>query len=267
MKKKIHDILAVSVRKGDASYYFDLFIITLISLNVLAIVLESVPSLNARFFHVFDAFEVFSVAVFSVEYLLRLWTVTLEKNYSHPVMGRVRYALTPMGLIDLLAVLPFYLPFFGMDLRSLRALRMFRLFRLFKIARYVSALNMINATFRDKREELTISLIFTLIMLLITSTVMYHVENAAQPEAFVSIPQTMWWGIATLTTVGYGDVYPVTGLGKLLGGAIAIIGVGLFALPAGILASGFSDQLARRKKKEPCARCGHVHVEQTLEDA
>ncbi|MDQ3101703.1 MAG: potassium channel family protein, partial [Bacteroidota bacterium] len=129
----------------------------------------------------------------------------------------------------------------------------------FKLARYMNALNMIRHVFKEKREELTISLIFTLFILLMTSAMMYYVENAAQPEAFVSIPQTMWWGIATLTTVGYGDVYPITPLGKLLGGAIALIGVGLFALPAGILASGFGEELAHKKKHHTCPNCGHEH--------
>jgi voltage-gated potassium channel len=265
MRKRIHDLVTVSQRQGDASWYFDVFIITLIVLNVLAIVLDSIPVLHARHEQLFEAFELFSVAVFSLEYVLRVWSVVEEEKYRHPVGGRLRYMGTPMALIDLFAVLPFYLPMLGVDLRLLRILRVFRLFRLFKLARYISALNMINKVFHEKREELTISLIFTLFILLITSTVMYHVEHAAQPEAFVSIPQTMWWGIATLTTVGYGDVYPITGLGKLLGGTIAIIGVGLFALPAGILASGFSDELARRKK-DPCPKCGHVH-EQHMEDA
>jgi voltage-gated potassium channel len=257
MKKKIHDILTVSHRPGDLSYVFDLFMLVLILLNVVAIVIGSVPSIDRSFHAELQAFEVFSVVVFTIEYLLRVWSVTVEAKYRHPIFGRLRYMMTPMALIDLFAVLPFYLPFVGVDLRLLRILRIFRLFRLFKLARYVKALNMIGRVFHDKKEELSISLIFTLFMLLITSTMMYYVENHAQPEAFVSIPQTMWWGIATLTTVGYGDVYPITGLGKVLGGAIALIGVGLFALPAGILASGFSEEL-QKGHKHVCPQCGHT---------
>ena len=114
--------------------------------------------------------------------------------------------------------------------------------------------------FKEKREELAISLIFTAFLLLIASTLMYYVENEAQPEHFSSIPETMWWGIATLTTVGYGDIYPITGLGKALGGVIAVIGIGLFALPTGILASGFSEELSNRRanlKSKSCPTCGH----------
>ena len=147
----------------------------------------------------------------------------------------------------------------GVDLRLLRVLRIFKIFRLFKIARYITALSLINRVMKDKREELVVSLIFTVFLLLIASTLMYHVENGAQPERFSSIPETMWWGIATLTTVGYGDMYPITALGKILGGVISIIGIGLFALPTGILASGFSEELARRKEgAEVCATCGQT---------
>jgi voltage-gated potassium channel len=139
----------------------------------------------------------------------------------------------------------------------LRGLRIFRIFRLFKIARYLKALTLIRRVFTQKKEELVISLIATIFLLLITSTIIYYVENGVQPENFSNIPETMWWGIATLTTVGYGDIYPITPLGKFLGGIVAIIGVGLFALPAGILASGFSDQLSKNKSDANyCPRCG-----------
>lgn len=140
----------------------------------------------------------------------------------------------------------------------LRGLRIFRIFRLFKIARYLNALTLIRKVFAKKKEELVISPFATIFLLLITSTIMYYIENEVQPENFSSIPETMWWGIATLTTVGYGDVYPFTPLGKFLGGIIAIIGVGLFALPAGILASGFSDELSKGKSENNyCPKCGN----------
>lgn len=136
-------------------------------------------------------------------------------------------------------------------------LRIFRIFRLFKIARYVEALSFITRVFKKKKEELVISLIFTLFLLIIAATLMYYVENEAQPENFASIPETMWWGIATLTTVGYGDIYPVTPAGQFLGGVIAIIGIGLFALPTGILASGFSEEIASTKQQQDCCpTCG-----------
>lgn len=234
-----------------------MFIITLIILNVIAIVLESIEPLRQEYQAQFDYFEIFSVIVFTLEYVLRIWTANLIPEYNKPIIGNLRYAFTPLAIIDLLAFLPFYLTFLGVDLRLLRMLRIFRIFRLFKIARYVEALSFITRVFRKKKEELAISLIFTAFLLLIASTLMYYVENIAQPEHFSSIPETMWWGIATLTTVGYGDIYPVTPLGQFLGGMIAVIGIGLFALPTGILASGFSDEISRRKQQDDyCPTCG-----------
>lgn len=258
MKKRIYRILAVSHQTGSLSWYFDIFLMSLIILNVIAIIVESVESVRQAYHGFFAGFELFSVIFFSIEYVLRVWTANEDPRFKRPLRGNIRYAFTPLAMIDLLAVLPFYLPFLGFDLRSLRILRIFRLFRLFKLARYIKALRLIDDVFREKREELILSLVFTLFMLLITSTMMYYIENEAQPENFSSIPQTMWWSIATLTTVGYGDVYPVTALGKFLGGAIAILGIGLFALPTGILASGFSELLAKDKQNViKCPNCGH----------
>ncbi len=259
MKKRIHHLLSVSSKTGDLSWFVDLLIITLIILSAVTIILESVESLRVRYEAAFRYFEIFSVAVFSLEYVLRVWSANVDRRYKKPITGNLKYALTPLAVIDLLAILPFYLPFTGIDLRLLRILRIFRLFRIFKIARYMGALSLILRVIRIKKEELVISLIFTLFLLLISSTLMYYVENEAQPENFSSIPGTMWWGIATLTTVGYGDVYPITMLGKFLGGMIAIIGIGLFALPTGILASGFSEELSRSKiQSERCPTCGQV---------
>ena len=257
MKKRIYNLLAVSQKPGDASWYIDIFIIALIVLNVIALLLESVAPIQQRFGDEFYFFEIFSVIVFTIEYLLRLWTSTLRTGFQNSFKGRIKFIFTPLAIIDLLAILPFYLPFIGLDLRLLRILRMFRIFRLFKIARYVTALSLINRVISTKKEELVISLIFTVFILLIASTLMYYVENEAQPSNFSSIPETMWWGIATLTTVGYGDIYPVTGLGRFLGGTISIIGIGLFALPTGILASGFSEELSKKKIKiNGCPTCG-----------
>lgn len=265
MKKKIYNTLIVSKTKGDLSWYFDIFLITLISLNVAAIILESVVSLRTQFHSFFHSFEVFSVIIFTVEYVLRIWTANLNPKFEKYFSGNFRYALTPMAIIDLFAILPFYLPFFGVDLRLIRIMRIFKIFRLFKIARYLNALTLMGRVFQKKREELIVSLIFTLFLLLIASTFMYYIENDVQPENFSSIPETMWWGIATLTTVGYGDVYPITAFGKFLGGIIAIIGIGLFALPTGILASGFSSELSNKvNNSDNCDSCGQKLPEEKV---
>jgi voltage-gated potassium channel len=189
IKRKIHQILDVSKNTGDLSWHFDLFIRTLIVLNVLAVVLESVASIGSRFQEAFYWFEVFSVVVFTVEYVLRIWTANLVPGYEKPVLGNIRYAFTGFALIDLLAFLPFYLPFFGVELRMLRVLRMFRVFRLFKVARYVDALSFIVRVFDRKREKLVITLIFTGFLLLLASSFMYFAENEAQPDVFTCIPE------------------------------------------------------------------------------
>ena len=243
MRKRFFKLVEPSNVKGDINYYFDIFIMSLIILNVLAIVLASDQNIGTRFHQFFYYFEVFSVIIFSAEYLIRLWTCVEYKTYRHPFTDRIKFIFSPMAVIDLLAILPFYLPFIGVDLRFLRILRIFRIFRLLKMARYSNAFSMIKNVLKEKKEELLVTLIFIVIILVIVSTLMFYAERDAQPEAFGSIPKAIWWGIVTLTTVGYGDIYPITLYGKILGGVITLLGVGLIALPSGILASGYTEQI------------------------
>ncbi len=259
IKTILFNILEVSEPGNRIGRTFDIILITLILLNVAGLILETVAPVKdfaGRFLYFF---EVFSVMFFSVEYLLRVWTITLNPKYSHPVTGRLRYMVSAIALIDLFAILPFFMPFLNIDLRFLRIFRIFRIFRLLKVARYFKALNLMIRVFQNKKEELVMILTFILFMLILSASLMYYIENAAQPEAFASIPDAMWWGIATLTTVGYGDVFPVTALGQLLGAFIALLGIGFFALPTGILASGFSEEV--KKTKEGAASCPHCGKE------
>ena len=169
----------------------------------------------------FKVFEWFSMAVFSIEYGLRVWTCTVKPEFSSPIRGRIRYMLTPSAIIDLVVVIPFYLPFFfDMDLRFLRVLRLLRLFALFKMARYSQSLHLFKTVLRDTKEELLIVVAATMGLLIFASGVIYFIENKAQPEAFSSIPAAMWWAVSTMTTVGYGDVYPITNLGKIFLGVL-----------------------------------------------
>jgi len=183
-----------------------------------------------------------------------MWSCTSDPYFRRPVIGRLRYAATPMAIIDLVAILPFWLPMFiEMDLRFVRALRLFRLFRLFKIGRYASAIVALSGVFARKKEQLSMTFFTVSLMVILAASVMYYVENAAQPENFRSIAQTMWWAVVTLTTVGYGDIYPVTTLGQLLGAVIALSGVILIALPAGIVAAGFAEELNERNEATKAA--------------
>jgi voltage-gated potassium channel len=251
LKEKVYDILIdVEVDKR-ADRLVALFLMLLIITNGLAVMLETVKALEIRYSHYFYLFELVSVAVFTLEYLLRLWAITLDPVYKDPLTGRLRYALSPMALTDLAAILPFYLPIaLTIDLRLLRLLRLFRIFRLFKMTRYVESMRTFQNVFKAKKSELTLTLVLIFLLLIFASSAMYAVENEAQPDKFSSIPETLWWGVITLTTIGYGDIYPVTPLGKIIGGIIAFLGIGLFALPAGILASGFSEELQKRRDKQ-----------------
>ena len=234
------------------------FIFTLIVLNVLAVVFETVESVRSGFSPFFRWFEVFSVAVFTAEYLLRLWACAEALRFSRPLGGRVRFALTPMALVDLIAILPFYLPFLlALDLRFVRVLRLFRLFRVFKMGRYSESMRLLGRVLSAKKEELYVAIFCASILLVLASGMMYFLDREAQPKLFSSIPAAMWWGMATLTTVGYGDVYPVTGIGKILGGFISLLGIGMFALPAGILGSGFVEEMQKnRGGRDSCPHCG-----------
>ena len=250
-----------SARPGDLpSRVFDIFILALIFLNVVAVIVGTVESIAERYERYFDWFEVFSVIVFSVEYLARVWSCTSLAEYSSPVAGRLRFMAKPMSLIDLFAVLPFYLAFVHADLRFLRALRLFRIFRVAKLGRYSSSVRLFGRIFVSKKEELAITAMMMALLIVVASSFMYFAEHEHQPDKFSDIPSTMWWSVETLTTVGYGDVYPLTALGKLVASIISILGIGMFAIPTGILAVGFVEE-TRKQKMKPVVVCPHCGKE------
>ena len=261
IKLRLYDILVETDDDELIDKIIAVFLMILIIVNTGAVILESVDEIYQPYESIFHAIEYVSVAIFTVEYLLRLWIAPLDPRYAKPFWGRLRYAFSAMAMVDLLAILPALLPLlFAFDLRLVRFLRIFRLFRLFKLSRYVSSLNTLDDVVRSKKEELLVMTVMISMLLVFASTIMYVVENEAQPDKFPHIPAAMWWGMATLTTVGYGDVFPITPLGKLLGAFIAFLGIGMFALPTGILASGFAEEIKRRHEKEkvcpPCPHCG-----------
>jgi len=220
------------------------FIIAIIILSVFAVIIESVESIYLSIPKYFDYFERFSVLVFTIEYILRVYSCTADEKYQSPIIGRLKYVITPFAIIDLLAILPFFIPMLiPLDLRFLRALRLFRILRIFKLARYTNTFQLLIKVLKREKEALTITIFFLFIVLIISSCLMYHAECQAQPILFGSIPDAMWWGVASLTTVGYGDVYPITPIGRLLAGIIAITGIGFVALPTAIISSGFILEL------------------------
>jgi voltage-gated potassium channel len=239
--------------------WFDFFIVGLIVANIIAVILGSVERIENKYRNPLYLFELVSVVIFTIEYVLRIWACPENPKYRAPLWGRIRYALTPLLIIDLLAFLPFYLPMVVVvDLRFLRALRLFRIFRLFKLGRYSESLKSVSNVVSAKRGELFITIFLIFILLLVSSSLLYYAEREAQPEKFSSIPASMWWGVVTLTTVGYGDVFPITTLGKIFGSIISFLGIGLFALPAGILSAGFLEEMRKKRtKNKKCPHCGH----------
>ena len=257
LQKRIWEIVEVAKPNDITSKVFDVFILSLIFLNVAAVILESVESFEQRFHLAFEVFEYFSVVVFTLEYLARLWACVSSPHYAKPIRGRLRFIFKPLSIIDLVSVLPFYLSFIYIDLRVIRMLRLLRIFRLAKLTRYASSIRLFGRIFRDKKEELLLTCMLMFGLIIIVSSLMYFAEHEAQPDKFPDIPSAMWWSVVTLTTVGYGDIYPVTTLGKVFAGISAILGIGMFALPTGILGASFVEEIQKQKAgRKCCPHCG-----------
>jgi voltage-gated potassium channel len=246
-KKRVYDILELEDPEDRDTRIVSFILLTLIILNVLAVIIETVESIYLSYIKVFQIFGDLSIVVFSVEYLLRLWSCNVDERYSGPISGRIKFALTPLVLIDLMVILPFYLAYLTLDRRLLRSLRILWTFRLLKISRYSKSLQTIMNVVKAQKDELAMSLTAIIFFMVLSSTLIYFLEHDAQPQNFPDIPATMWWAILTMTTIGE-DVYPITPLGKAIGGLIIILGVATFALPTSILTSGFVDELDRQRE-------------------
>jgi voltage-gated potassium channel len=235
----------------------------LIILNVIAIFLESYSEVRSTYGVYLSIFDTCSVIVFTLEYLLRLWSADAKKESNHRPGARLRFATSAFGIIDLLAILPFYLPMiFPFDLRIVRVMRLIRLLRILEHGHFTKSMKTIQSVLRKTRSELTMAFAISFIFLMLAATLMYYIEHDAQPEKFANIGQALWWSVETLTTVGYGDIYPITTLGKILSGVIAMIGIGFIALPTGIISSAFVKELREQKagggKSECiCPECGN----------
>lgn len=214
---------------SNAGRVFDLFIQSLIIFSLVSFSIETLPDLHPVLQKILRISEIISVIIFTVEYIFRI--LVSDK--------KLRFIFSFYGLIDLIAILPFYLST-GIDLRSLRIFRLFRLFRILKILRYNSAIHHFQRAFREIKEELILFFIFTFFLLYISAAGIYYFENAAQPEVFKSIFHSLWWAIETFTTVGYGDIYPITSGGKVFSFFMLLIGLGIIAVPSGLIASALS---------------------------
>lgn len=258
-KGKVHTLLHPELGHTKWDKFINIFIIVLILLNVIAVMLETVPSIHdphKEFFRIFDAV---SVTIFTIEYVLRVWSSNHDPQFGHSLKGRLRYMLTPGALIDLIAIAPFYFySVFTIDLRVLRILRLLRFLRLFRLTSYMKATRLVVNVFKATKNQLLLALVLALFLIVISSSVVYFAEHLANPNQFTSIPATIWWSVVTLTTVGYGDMIPVTIVGKIFTSVILLAGVALFALPAGIITAGFLEEIRKGKNHKTfnCPHCG-----------
>jgi len=246
IKKRTSELLSKANISDKPSQYVDTALFILILLNITAVCLESIKYIGNKYKKSFYYFEMFSVFIFGIEYLLRVWSAPAREDLgeSSSFIKRLKYIFSFTGLIDFVAIIPSIITYFGgLDLRWLRVLR---LLRLLKISNYSSAIeDFFSAIMADWR-SFTAALYLVLVALFLSSALMYIAENESQPDKFSSIPETMWWSLITLTTVGYGDVSPITPFGKIIGAFTAIMGVCTVALLTGIVASAFANQRAQR---------------------
>ena len=268
MKKlRLRIFKLIQPNKAISSIIFESFIIVLILVNVATIILDTfsgVPDDARRIFHYI---EIFSIIVFTIEYLLRFLTADYLFPNLSPAQARKKYVLSFMAIIDLLAIMPFYIPFLlPIDLRVIRMIRLLRLIRLFKVNRYTSALILLGEVLKRKSTQLLSSILVMLILIIMASILMYYAEHEAQPEVFENALSGLWWTIATLTRTGFGALHPITTMGRLLGATVSVLGIGLIAVPTGIISSGFIEKFPNKKesdevkilpeRQEFCQHCG-----------
>ena len=258
-KKKVHILLHPELGNSKWDKILNGFFIILIILNITAVMLETVPEIHEPHAEFFRIFDLVSVIIFTIEYILRVWSSNHDPRYKHSLHGRLRYVISTDALIDLLAILPFYIHVFvGFDLRVLRIFRLLRFLRLFRLTAYMKSARMVRNVFKSRANELKLSLVLILFFIIIASCLLYFAEHRAQPRIFSSIPATLWWAVVTATSVGYGDMVPITTLGKTLSGILSLSGLAVFALPAGIITAGFLEEMRKVKapKIQVCPHCG-----------
>lgn len=260
LRAKTYQVLESETNKTFLARAITFFLILLIVTNVIAAIFESEADYHQRFFTQFAIFELISLSIFCFEYLLRLWCCVESPKYKalSPGKARLAYFFTPIALIDLIAILPFIIAMvFSIDLRALRLLRVLRLL---KLTHYFKGFNIFMTVIAKELKSITAAMMVILFLIIIAASLMHAVEGHVQPEVFGSILHSFWWAVVTMTTVGYGDVVPITPAGKLISTFIMLIGVGLVALPAGMLAARFGEELRQRKKKL------NVHIQNALTD-
>ncbi len=250
--------------KSKPSLILNGLIYILIIISIVNLMLISVPAYEEKYGHIFILIRNIIMPIFVLEYIFRLYASGYLNKYKG-LKGKLKYALTPYAIIDLLSILPYFLTSIGFNSSFIRSLRLLRVFRLLRVKKYTIFIQLMKKIMNNIKEEITVLLFFTFIVLIILSFVMYDLENKVQPEVFTDIFQTMWWSVATLTTVGYGDMYPVTAAGKIITSLITILGIGFIAIPGGMFASEFISEIVKNRdadnnKIDKCLKCGSTSI-------
>ena len=261
IQARIYCLLFVQGEHALSARIAERLIVTAIVLSTASLVGDSITGLDPWLYRVFWFIEIAVAILFALEYSARLWSVTASCSYRQPVIGRLRYAVTFFAIVDLVSLAPLLSLLFG---TGIEFFAIARLARLLKLGRYSIALRSLVAVFCDRCYELLAALGILLAMLLIAATGIYLAEYEAQPEAFQSIPHSLWWSVVTITTLGYGDITPVTPLGRIFASVIVIVGLLIIAIPTGIVSAGFFDEFQRRRRAElKCPRCGEHYSDQS----
>lgn len=246
MKQWIYKLIAFDNEYKKSCFNITIFV--LIILSTILLILESIQPIYQDHSKLIDLVNRIIMIIFTIEYLLRLYISDLTHPAKTKSKSLLKFIFSFYGIIDLLALLPFVLPFvMKVDFRFLRILRAFKFFRILKLNRYMKSIELMKDIVYEKRNELISTIILTMFMIFISGFVMYYVENPEQPEQFSNILVSLWWAVATLTTVGYGDIYPITALGKVISSIISLLGIGVVALPTGIISVGFLEKMKEKK--------------------
>ena len=247
LKKRTFEIIEKGEKGDTISKIFDIFILILICVNVLSVFVETFK-ISSRVRTILSDIELFSIIIFSIEFILRVWTAEFLYENLSPIKSKIKYIFSFMALIDLFAILPFYIPFvIKVDLRVLRILRLFRLSRIVKANRYTKSLQKVIDVIKDKSAELFSAILMLFILMLISSVLIYYIESPAQPDVYTNALSGLWWSIAIFTSVWLGDIYPITAAGKILCALMAVFGVAIIAVPTGIISSGFVESGAENE--------------------
>ena len=260
IRYRIYEILEVRAGIDHAARVYDVIYLMTIIINLTVSIMYTYESYRAEYGELLTAIENITVALFCIDYILRLCTAKYMYPEAHGPGAVRKYVLSFTGIIDMLSFLPYYLPFFfPSGAVAFRMLRVMRVFRLFRINAYYDSLKLITDVLNSKRQQLFSSVFTILILMLASSLCMYSLEHEAQPEVFTNAFSGIWWSASTLLTVGYGDIYPITTLGKLFGIFITFLGVGMVAIPTGIISAGFVDQYSRIKRIAEYGQEADVH--------